>query len=115
MDSTGPTDTGDDGRGRDLSRDPLELACEDINFAHSMARDAHRLRDRVLDVLVDLSLGWDRTAARLERTAAIVGPGAAQERLRAAADRALAHRGDARWRWRRLAAVAIGERPPPGP
>ncbi|MFC5142121.1 hypothetical protein ACFPK1_28095 [Actinomycetospora rhizophila] len=97
-----------------LRRDPLHLVCESLNFTHSLLHEAQRLRRRVLDVLVDLSAGWEQAADRLERTAADARSSAAQERLLTAASRARTNVAATRRQWRRLAAVDVGEPPPTG-
>ncbi|GAA4912226.1 hypothetical protein [Actinomycetospora succinea] len=108
LDTTGSTGI-DEAWSGGTATDPLQEACGDLNFANSLLRDAHRLRARVLDVLVDVSLGREQAAARLDRIARDLGPGAAQDRLRSAAARARANLDATERRWRRLAAMEIEE------
>ena len=110
LDGTGFADSDDEAPG--LSLDPLESACENLNFVNSLARDAHQLHRRVLDVLMDIVAGQAQAVSRLEATAASLGPGAAQHRLRVAAARARTNLSGAKVRWRQFAAIDVGE---PGP
>ena len=87
----------------------LEFVCEELNFKHSLVREACVLRDGTLRALTDLRDHLERSVQELDRMAGSVGPGPRQDRVRAAADRTRAHLEVTRQRCLRLLELDLGD------
>ena len=106
LDDTGPSDRPS---GTGAVKGALEFVCEELNFKHSLIREACVLRDDTLRALTDLRRHYERSARELERMAAQVAPGPRQDRLRAAADQTRANLEVARQRCLRLRELDLGD------